>query len=227
MSRFDIFLLEDDINFGSILKSYLELQEFNVSWVTDGSIAMEVFSPDRFDLCILDVMLPKRDGFSVAEEIREINPHIPLIFLTAKSLREDVLRGYQVGADDYITKPFDSDVLLMKLRAILRRGIEGKQDDIFSIGTFTFSYATRMLTHPTANTRLSPREADLLRLLCQNLNELMPREHALLTIWKEDNYFTRRSMDVFIARIRKLLDPDANLELISVHGSGYRLIVHS
>ena len=209
------------------MKSYLELQEFSVTWEKDGERAMSAFSPGSFDLCILDVMLPRRDGFSVACEIRGISPDIPLVFLTAKSLREDVLKGYSIGADDYITKPFDTEVLLMKLRAILRRGNETGGAQEFEISSYRFSYPTRQLRWPGGETRLSPREADLLKLLCTHLNELMPREKALLQIWKEDNYFTRRSMDVFMARIRKLLEHDPSLELISVHGSGYRLVIHS
>lgn len=225
MERHKVFLLEDDINFGSLLKSYLELNEFTVTWATDGGAAMDTYNAAIFDLCILDVMLPHKDGFSVAAEIRDKTPHVPLVFLTAKSLREDVIKGYQAGADDYVTKPFDTEVLLFKLRAILRRGNEQNGCDDFSIGAFNFSYTTRILKSKEKEVRLSPREADLLRLLCQNVNELMPRETALLSIWKEDNYFTRRSMDVFMTRIRKLLEHDPLIELISVHGKGYRLHV--
>lgn len=223
MEKYKVFLLEDDINFGNLLKSYLELHEYVVDWITDGGSAMEAYKTSHYDLCILDVMLPHRDGFSVAEDIRKKTPHIPLIFLTAKSLREDVLKGYRAGADDYITKPFDTEVLLFKLRAILRRGQEKQETDVFTIGSFQFNYSTRFLCRGEQEVRLSPREADLLKMLCQHLNELMPREKALLSIWKEDNYFTRRSMDVFMARIRKLLEEDKDIELISVHGSGYRL----
>ena len=175
MKKIRTFLLEDDINFGSILRSYLELQEFSVQWVTDGGAAMAAFDPERFDLCILDVMLPNRDGFSVAREIRERRPDIPLVFLTAKSLREDVLKGYRIGADDYITKPFDTEVLLMKLRAIMRRGAEEEKEEEFSLGEYDFNYATRMLRWTGGEARLSPREADLLRLLALNLNTLMTR----------------------------------------------------
>ncbi|HRY98940.1 MAG TPA: response regulator transcription factor [Bacteroidales bacterium] len=226
MKRFRVFLLEDDINFGGVLRSYLEMKEFTVQWETDGATALERFHAGETDLCILDVMLPNMDGFSVAVGIRKQCPSVPLVFLTARSLKEDVLRGYSIGADDYICKPFDTEVMLMKLRAIRRRGGETSDEGRFQLGSFTFEFATRTLQGSAGPSRLSPREADLLKLLCLHINELMPRELALQTIWREDNYFTRRSMDVFIARLRKLLEPETRLELISVHGSGYRLILH-
>lgn len=223
MRHYQVFLLEDDRTFGGILKSFLELHEFAVDWVQDGAEAIPAFTAGSYDLCILDVMLPSKDGFSVARHIREKQADIPLVFLTAKTLREDVLKGFQAGADDYITKPFDTEVLLCKLRAMLRRNKGKPEEDIQQIASFTFTYSTRILEGGEFRTRLSPREADLLRLLCEYRNALMPRELALKRIWKEDNYFTKRSMDVFMARLRKHLEGDPAISLINVHGSGYRL----
>ncbi len=225
-----ILLVEDDLNFGSILKSYLELNDLKVEWKTDGRQAWAEFFRQQFDLCILDVMMPEMDGFSLAREIRSVNSDIPLIFLTARVLREDVIEGFRLGADDYITKPFDSEVLLFKIRAILKRSrsANGKREeipDIFRIGRYEFDYKLRRLKFPGREQTLTPKEAELLRLLCLSMNDILYRKEALLTIWGDDSYFTTRSMDVFMARLRKYLKDDDNVEIVSLHGNGYRLVV--
>ncbi|MCX6271492.1 MAG: response regulator transcription factor [Bacteroidetes bacterium] len=200
-----ILLVEDDLNFGAILKSYLELNEFLVIWRTDGKQAWSEFFRHPFDLCILDVMMPEMDGFTLAKEIRDINSDIPVIFLTAKTLRDDILEGFRLGADDYITKPFDSEVLLFKIRAILKRsqnlnGSKVETPDTFEIGKYFFNYKLRQLKHDTLNQSLTPKEAELLRLLCLTKNDVLYRKEALLKIWGDDSYFTTRSMDVFITK---------------------------
>jgi DNA-binding response OmpR family regulator len=225
-----IFMVEDDHNFGAVLKSYLEIHDYYVHWVNDGKHAVKEFRTDDFDLCILDVMLPNVDGFQIAREIRFNNNNIPLIFLTAKTLKEDILTGYSIGADDYITKPFDSEVLLCKIRAILKRNDvkekSGKNADEFDIGSYTFNYPHRLISKDNDSIKISPREAELLRLLCLKMNEVMPREMALKKIWGEDSYFTTRSMDVFITKLRKYLRDDPTIEIVNIHGSGFKLMVN-
>jgi len=224
-----ILLVEDDRNFGMVLRDYLCLHDFEVEMAVTGPEGLEQFRRQRFDLCILDVMLPGKDGFSLAADIRELDAETPLVFLTAKSLKEDMLKGFRLGADDYITKPFDADVLLFKIRAILKRNsreARGDSDhrDVFKIGSFRFNYKPRLLSQGEESQLLSPKEADLLRMLCIYMNDVLPREQALNRIWKEDNYFTTRSMDVFVARLRKRLRPDPLVEIVNVHGNGFRLM---
>lgn len=226
--RHSILLVEDEENFGSVLKNYLELSGYIVTLCKDGNQGLHAFKNNKYDLCIVDVMMPIRDGFSLATEIKKINPNIPLIFLTAKKLKEDILKGYQIGADDYITKPFDTEVLLYKLKAILNRnGSAAHQEETtnFSFGIFKFNTITRELVSKTNTKKLSPKEAELLKLLCANINEVVSRDIALNKIWNDNNYFTTRSMDVFIAKLRKYLKEDAGLEIINVHGNGFRLLV--
>jgi DNA-binding response OmpR family regulator len=222
-----IFLVEDDPNFGAVLKSYLELNDFYVEWVKDGELAYLAYKQDIFDLCILDIMIPHIDGFEVARIIRDQHPDIPLIFLTAKKLKEDVLRGFQLGADDYIVKPFDSEVLIYKIKAILKRSDKAQPDQKqkYAIGDYTFLPLHRTLVYGQEEKKLSPKESMLLEMLCLSMNGTLSREEALNRIWGDDNYFTTRSMDVFISKLRKYLKEDPNIELINVHGSGYRLIV--
>ena len=205
-----ILLVEDDPNFGSILKEYLGLNDYDITLAKNGIEGFEKFKKDNFDLCILDVMMPYKDGFTLAKEIREKNDVIPIFFLTAKHLKEDVLKGFKIGADDYMTKPFDSDVLLAKIKAILnRKNIPTSPvDDTFefSFSDFKLNSKLRFLTHKDgAPIKLSPKENQLLRLLVLNLDDLLPREVALKKIWRDDNYFTSRSMDVYIAKLRKYL----------------------
>jgi len=221
-----IFLVEDDLSFGSVLKSYLEINEFAVEWVDDGKYAVDHFRKGMFDICILDVMLPHVDGFTIAREIRQINNLVPIIFLTAKKLKEDVLTGYDAGGDDYITKPFDTEILLAKIRAILaRRDYQSGTKDIYEIGKFVFNARLRTLTAGDDEKKLSPKEAQLLELLALNPNELISREVALKKIWGNDDYFTARSMDVYITKLRKFLSEDPRLNIKNIHGAGFQLII--
>jgi two-component system, OmpR family, response regulator len=221
-----IFLVEDDLSFGSVLKSYLEINDYSVEWVDDGKYALDHFRKGLFNICILDIMLPHVDGFTIANEIRQINNEVPIIFLTAKKLKEDVLKGYGVGGDDYITKPFDTDILLAKIKAILsRRDFQGGTRDIFEIGKFIFNSKLRTLTKGNIENKLSPKEAQLLELLAMNPNTLISREMALKKIWGSDDYFTARSMDVYITKLRKFLSEDPSLNIKNIHGAGFQLIV--
>ncbi len=221
-----IFLVEDDLSFGSVLKSYLELNDFQVDWVDDGKYAVDHFRKGAFEICILDVMLPHVDGFTIAREIRKINNLVPIIFLTAKKMKEDVLKGYGVGGDDYVTKPFDTDILLAKIKAIMtRRDFQTGTRDVFEIGKFVFNSKLRTLTIGDDERKLSPKEAQLLELLVLNPNELISREVALKKIWGSDDYFTARSMDVYITKLRKFLSDDPNLNIKNIHGAGFQLII--
>ncbi len=221
-----IFLVEDDLSFGSVLKSYLKINDFSVEWIDDGKYAVEHFRKGNFDICILDIMLPHVDGFTIAKEIRQINNKIPIIFLTAKKLKEDVLMGYGVGGDDYITKPFDTDILLAKIHAIIaRRDIQGNTKDIIEIGKFVFNSKLRTLTAGDEEKKLSPKEGQLLELLAANPNALISREMALKKIWGNDDYFTARSMDVYITKLRKMLSDDPRLNIKNIHGAGFQLII--
>lgn len=221
-----IFLVEDDLSFGSVLKSYLELNDFSVEWVDDGKFAVDHFRKGMFDICILDVMLPHVDGFTIAREIRQINNLVPIIFLTAKKMKDDVLTGYDAGGDDYITKPFDTEILLAKIKAILaRREYQSGTRDIYEIGKFVFNAKLRTLTSGNDEKKLSPKEAQLLELLALNPNALISREMALKKIWGNDDYFTARSMDVYITKLRKFLSEDPRLNIKNIHGAGFQLIV--
>ncbi|MES2811002.1 MAG: response regulator transcription factor [Bacteroidota bacterium] len=225
-----ILLVEDDPNFGSILRDYLSMNDFEVTLAKNGMEGFEKFKKDNYDLCILDVMMPYKDGFTLAKEIREKNKDVPLIFLTAKTMKEDVLKGYKVGADDYLNKPFDSEVLLMKIKAIIQRKsseVKGDQAKFeFEIGRFHLNSKLRFLTFPGDEPiKLSPKENELLKMLALHENDLMPRELALTKIWRDDNYFTSRSMDVYIAKLRKFLKSDENVEILNIHGEGFRLVI--
>jgi two-component system, OmpR family, response regulator len=225
-----ILLVEDDQNFGIVLREYLTLNDFEVTLAKNGMEGFEKFKKDNYDLCILDVMMPYKDGYTLAREIREKNKDVPLIFLTAKSLKEDVMKGYKVGADDYLNKPFDSDVLLMKIKAIIqRKAIEVKNEPAkfeFQIGKFHLNSKLRSLSFEGGEAiKLSPKESELLRMMASYENDLMPRELALTKIWREDNYFTSRSMDVYIAKLRKYLKDDPNVEILNIHGEGFRLVI--
>jgi DNA-binding response OmpR family regulator len=225
-----ILLVEDDQNFGAILKDYLMLNDFEVTLAKNGMEGFEKFKKDTYDLCILDVMMPYKDGYTLAKEIREKNKEVPIIFLTAKSMKEDVLKGYKVGADDYLNKPFDSEVLLMKIRAIIQRKSSDTKTDVtkfeFIVGNFHLNSKLRFLTFKNEEPiKLSPKENELLKLLVLYENDLMPRELALTKIWRDDNYFTSRSMDVYIAKLRKYLKLDSNVEILNIHGEGFRLVV--
>ncbi len=219
-----IFLVEDDLSFGAVLKSYLEINNFEVTWVDNGKDAIGKFCTGHYHICLLDVMLPNQDGFTIGAEIRKRNKTIPMVFLTAKSLKEDILKGYRLGADDYITKPFDSEVLLCKIRAIIQRqSTETAKETVFTIGSYEFNSKLRCIVRNEERKKLSPKESLLLELLCRYKNKLLPRETALREIWGEDDYFTARSMDVFITKLRKYLKNDPNVEIKNIHGSGFLL----
>jgi len=225
-----ILLVEDDINFGSILKEYLGLNDYAVTLAKNGIEGFEKFKKEKFDLCILDVMMPYKDGFTLAKEIREENSLVPIFFLTAKHLKEDVLKGFKFGADDYMTKPFDSEVLLAKIKAILNRKnfIEDPVVETFefSFSDFNFNSKLRFLKYKDKDPiKLSPKESQLLRLLVLHINDLLPREVALNKIWRDDNYFTSRSMDVYIAKLRKFLSDDEKVQILNIHGEGFRLVI--
>tara|TARA_B100000809_G_scaffold263627_1_gene317338 strand:+ start:22759 stop:23460 length:702 start_codon:yes stop_codon:yes gene_type:complete len=232
MSNKRILLVEDDPNFGIVLKDYLSISNYDVTHAKDGIDGLIEFKNNDYDLCILDVMMPRKDGFSLAEDIRKTNKEIPIIFLTAKTMKEDILRGYQVGADDYLNKPFDSEVLLYKINAILqRKGTDkGAEDDLFEfeIGGFFLNSKLRQLSYNGNDPiKLSPKENKLLKMLALYKNDLMPREMALTKIWRDDNYFTSRSMDVYIAKLRKYLKLDPTVEIINIHGEGFRLVTEN
>jgi DNA-binding response OmpR family regulator len=224
-----ILLVEDDPNFGTVLKDYLSLNDYKVTLAKDGLEGLIMFKNDDFDLCILDVMMPRKDGFSLAKDIRATNSEVPIIFLTARTMKEDVLKGYQSGGDDYLNKPFDSEVLLYKIKAILQRKETEQtiEEDVFEykIGKFEFNSKLRHLSFDGGEIqKLSPKESKLLKLLATHKNDLMPRELALTKIWRDDNYFTSRSMDVYIAKLRKYLKPDPHVEILNIHGEGFRLV---
>lgn len=227
-----ILIVEDDPNFGSILRDYLNLNDYKVTLAKNGIDGFEKFKSNKFDLCILDVMMPYKDGFTLAKEIREKNENIPIFFLTARSLKEDVLKGFKIGADDYLTKPFDSEVLLAKIKNILNRKTfvnsmnENSVKFEYKFGKFIFNSKIRELKYENNSPiKLSPKENKLLELLVLNINDLLPRDMALNKIWRDDTYFTSRSMDVYIAKLRKYLSLDSNIEIINIHGEGFRLFV--
>ena len=229
-----ILLVEDDQNFGDVLRSYLEMHEYDVTLATDGAQGLESYHKGEYDLCIFDVMMPKKDGFTLAKEIREKDKEMPIIFLTAKTMKEDVLEGFKIGADDYITKPFNSEELLFRIQAILKRSkskVDTKEDvKEFNIGKFHFNFPLRILTFTDDDgtqkkDKLSPKEAQLLRMFAMYMNDVLPRSEALNNIWGEDNYFTARSMDVFVTKLRKYLKPDENIEIVNIHGNGFQLLV--
>ncbi len=232
MTNKKILLVEDDPNFGTVLKDYLMLNDYDVSHAKDGLEGLIMFKNDDFDICILDVMMPRKDGFSLAKDIRSTNSEVPIIFLTAKTMKEDVLKGYEVGADDYLNKPFDSEVLLYKIKAILQRKevdvVTEEEQHEFNIGKFHLNSKLRHLSYDGNEIKkLSPKENKLLKMLALHVNDLMPRELALTKIWRDDNYFTSRSMDVYIAKLRKYLKEDPEVEIINIHGEGFRLIVNA
>ena len=227
-----ILLVEDDQNFGDVLRSYLEMHDFDVTLATDGEAGMIAFQKGEFDLGIFDVMMPKKDGFTLAREIREVNKEMPIIFLTAKTMKDDVIKGFKIGADDYISKPFNSEELLYRIQAILKRSAAkaDPREDIkeFEIGKFHVNFPLRILTfdgNSKEANKLSPKEAQLLRMFCMYKNDILPRSEALTKIWNEDNYFTARSMDVFVTKLRKYLKPDTNIEIVNIHGNGFQLLV--
>lgn len=227
MEQIKILLAEDDINLGSLLEQYLIAKNFDVDLFVDGVKALEGFNKNNYDLCILDVMMPKKDGFELAKDIRIIDQKIPLIFLTAKTLKEDVLKGFKIGADDYITKPFNMEELIFRIEAVLRRisGVAGQETNIFKLGKFTFDSNKQTLASENISNKLTTKEAELLKMLCENKNDILERNFALKAIWKDDNYFNARSMDVYITKLRKHLKTEPSIEIMNIHGKGYKLII--
>lgn len=223
-----LLLCEDDTNLGSVLKNYLELNDYDVILERDGRLGLAAFQREKFDLCLLDVMMPNMDGFTLAEEIRDVDPDIPLFFLSAKTMKDDIIQGYKLGADDYITKPFDSEVLLLKIKAILKRNEEQNRESTnqeFDLNQYHFNPKLRELSFNGQTQTLSPKENELLKMLSEHKNDLLPREQALKKIWGSDTYFNGRSMDVYIAKLRKYLRNDPTLEIVNIHGNGFRLVL--
>src|SRR6187402_3220862 len=226
-----ILLVEDDPNLGLLLQDYLQLKgKFDVVLCTDGEEGLRAFTKQSYDLLILDVMMPKKDGFTLGKDIRKINNHVPIIFATAKGMIEDKTQAFNLGGDDYITKPFRIEELLLRINALLKRTeVSEKREEQashFQIGKYEFDYTTQIISINGTNQKLSTKEAELLRLLCLRKNEVLTREEALLHIWHDDNYFNGRSMDVFLSKIRKYLKDDPNVEIVNVHGRGYKLLIN-
>ncbi len=225
MEQIQLLLAEDDENLGSLLKEYLIAKGYNTDWFINGEIAYKNFIKNHYDICILDVMMPIKDGISLAKDIRMLNSTLPIIFLTAKSQKDDILEGFKAGCDDYITKPFSMEELLFRVEAILRRTHrQPSKQAIFNLGMFHFDAEKQVLKHDNDEQKLTTKESELLRLLCLNKNMVLERNFALKTIWIDDNYFNARSMDVYIAKLRKYLKEDSSLEIMNIHGKGFKLI---
>ena len=224
--KIKMLLCEDDVNLGMLLREYLEAKGYTTTLCPDGEAGFREFSKNKFDIAVLDVMMPKKDGFTLAQEIRQSNADLPIIFLTAKTLKEDILEGFKLGADDYITKPFSMEELVFRVEAILRRvrGKKNKESTLYHIGRFTFDTQKQLLTIDDKQTKLTTKENELLSLLCSHANDILQRDFALKTIWIDDNYFNARSMDVYITKLRKHLKEDPQIEIINIHGKGYKLI---
>jgi len=230
MKPIKILLIEDDPNLGYILQESLELQEFSISLCEDGEAGYSAFKKGKFDLVLIDVMLPKKDGFTLAGDIRSLNQEVPIIFLTAKSLKEDRIEGFKIGADDYITKPFSMEELILRIKAVLKRS--KRRDSVkpeqkqFSIGDYFFNYESGILQYKSNNgKKLTHKESELLYLFCQHKNQILDREVALAHIWGDESFFTSRSMDVYISKLRKYLREDKNIEIVNVHGRGFKLLL--
>ena len=223
-----VLLAEDDENLGALLREYLIAKGLKTDLFVNGELALDGFKKNKYDLCILDVMMPKMDGFTLAREIKKINGNIPIIFLTAKSLKDDVIEGFSVGADDYMTKPFSMEELLFRIKAILRRtsvNSISESNDTFTIGNYEFDSQKQILKIGDKEQKLTTKESELLKLLCSNMNNVLERNFALKTIWQEDSYFNARSMDVYITKLRKYLKEDPSIQILNIHGKGYKLIV--
>jgi DNA-binding response OmpR family regulator len=228
MSEIKILLVEDDPNLGGVLKEYLEIKGNEVTLAQDGKAGLEAFEKGSFDFCIFDVMLPVMDGFELGKKVREIDTETPFLYLTAKAMKEDRIEGLKSGADDYLTKPFSMEELGLRMDAILRRtqsNPKNSNQTEFEIGKIKFDTTRQMLNIEGTDQKLTTKESELLRLLCINMNDVLTREEALVKIWGDDNYFTARSMDVFITKLRKFLKADENIQIMNIHGSGYKLVV--
>jgi two-component system, OmpR family, response regulator len=222
-----ILLAEDDNNLGLLLRNYLNVKKYETTLCVNGREALGIFPQGGFDICILDIMMPEMDGLTLAKEIRKIRPEIPVIFLTAKNQKEDVIEGFKTGADDYITKPFSMEELLYRIEAIFRRVTEPvvhKKEELYSIGEYSFDTLKQLLSYKGNTVKLTTKESELLELLCRHKNEVLERNYALKAIWIDDNYFNARSMDVYITKLRKYLKKDSSVKILNVHGKGYKLL---
>ena len=224
--KLNILLCEDDENLGMLLREYLQAKGYNAELCPDGEAGYKAFIKGKYDICVFDVMMPKKDGFALAKEVRAVNAEVPIMFLTAKNLKDDVFEGFKIGADDYITKPFSMEELTLRMEAILRRirGKKNREVTVFQIGKFTFDSKKQILAIGEKSTKLTTKESELLALLCAHQNEILQRDFALKSIWIDDNYFNARSMDVYITKLRKHLKDDPSVEIINIHGKGYKLI---
>ncbi len=226
-----VLLVEDDANLGTLLQEYLEAKGFDVKLANDGKKGFDAFCKQSYDLLLLDVMMPVKDGLTLAKDIRVTDKNVPIIFLTAKSMKEDTIEGFNAGADDYITKPFSMDELMARITAVLRRSSKDRVHNVaeitFNIGSYKFNSETQLLLNNGAEQKLTTKESQLMRLLCAHKNDVLDRNYALKTIWHDDNYFNGRSMDVYIAKLRKYLKEDTKVEIVNVHGKGFKLLVNS
>ena len=229
MSDKKILVVEDDPNLGKLLSDFLKVKGFNVTLRNNGQDGFDAFKADSYNLLLLDVMMPVMDGFTMAEEVRSTDADVPIIFLTAKSLKEDTLKGFEIGADDFLTKPFTMEVLLARINAVLRRvgGVEEVENPIMDFGKLAFDHQRQILKSPNDERKLTTKESELLYLLVKNQNAVLERDAALKYVWGDDNYFNGRSMDVYIAKLRKYLKPDPSIEIVNVHGRGFKLLVNS
>ena len=225
--KLNILLCEDDENLGMLLREYLQAKGYNAELCPDGEAGYKAFIKNKYDICVFDVMMPKKDGFTLAKEVRAVNSDVPIMFLTAKNLKDDIFEGFKIGADDYITKPFSMEELTLRMEAILRRvhGKKNREVTVYQIGKFTFDAKKQILSIGEKSTKLTTKESELLGLLCAHQNEILQRDFALKSIWVDDNYFNARSMDVYITKLRKHLKDDPSVEIINIHGKGYKLIV--
>ena len=227
--QIQLLLVEDDQNLGSLLSEFLNAKDYQTDLGKDGNEGFQMFSKKKYDLCLLDVMMPVKDGYTLAKEIRQADPNVPIIFLTAKSMKEDTIEGFMSGADDYITKPFSMEELLYRIKAILRRSKGNELDEEqfeFNIGKFQFNAQIQQLTLDDKNIRLTSKENQLLKTLCLNSNQVLQRDTALKLIWGDDTYFNARSMDVYISKLRKYFKADDHIEIVNIHGKGFKLLVH-
>jgi len=223
-----ILLVEDDPNLGQLVQEYLTMKGYDTDRATDGNQGLQQFMTKPYDLCIFDVMMPRKDGFTLAKEVRMSERDVPIIFLTAKSMQEDTIQGFKVGADDYVTKPFSMEELLLRIQAILRRyqrSADVAEPTVYQIGSFSFDYPHQLLIQNGTSQKLTSKESELLKLLAQNLNQPVSRSFALKMVWGDDSYFNARSMDVYVTKLRKYLKEDAAVQLVNVHGEGFKLIV--
>lgn len=228
MKNRKILLAEDDNNLGYLLRNYLIAKKYDATLCVNGKEALDSFQKNEYNICIIDIMMPEMDGLTLAKEIRKISQNIPVIFLTAKNQKEDIIEGFITGADDYITKPFSMEELLYRIEAILRRVTEPvvhKKEEQYSIGEYSFDTLKQLLSFRDQTIKLTTKESELLELLCRHKNEILERNYALKAIWIDDNYFNARSMDVYITKLRKYLKKDSSVKILNVHGKGYKLLI--